>query len=256
MSFLRKIKQLFQPLPVETTPAASNEAQPASLNQLFQEQLLAAIQQSFPALEVAWHEEYLRLKPTGLMLATEVLGQTRHPNAFTCTLGVRVFHQAYFPDGIADFLAGIGEDELTAVTNGASNYVEGMLPTILEGISAQHDPALDILAPSGEPIWHPLMGLLQVQGAWSAHSADLEDTHFFELLRPALLAHLSPEPFHWLKVYISRQPAGEIISECLLDNQPWPEGLALLQAEASAWPRSGQFAGQKQFMLFRKCGLA
>jgi len=51
-------------------------------------------------------------------------------------------------------------------------------------------------------------------------------------------------------------PNGEFIGDCLLDNEPWPAGLALLAQEAATWETAGQFAGQKQFFLFRQCGAA
>jgi hypothetical protein len=183
-----------------------------------------------------------------------VLNQTRHPTAFTCTLAVRVVHSTYFPQGLDEYLAGIGHDEVEALTNGAQIYVAGVFATILDSLAGQHEPALDLVSATGQPLWHPLLGLLQVQGAWSNQGApELRAESWWELLKPALLSHLVPQPFHWLKVYASRQPNGKFIGECKLNNEPWEEGLILVQEQAATWLYPGQFAGQKQFILLRQC---
>jgi hypothetical protein len=256
MTFLRRLWHLLRasspllepvaaPLPV--TPA------PLDLDQFFTRRLQVELQTQFPTLSLTASATQLVLASQGLTLSCKVLDQTRHPTAFVCTLAVRVVHPTYFPQGLDEYLAGIGHDEVEALTNGAQIYVAGVFTTILDGLAGQHDPALDLLSATGQPLWHPLPGPLQVQGAWGTHAQELQGEGWWELLKPALLPHLLPQPFHWLKVYASRQANGEFVGECKLNNEPWEEGLLLVQEQAVEWPYPEQFAGQKQFILLRQC---
>jgi hypothetical protein len=255
MSLLHRISQLFQKPQVVASliPAVS---QAAELNQdyLFSEQIAKAIYTHLPELAVTLSGNQLAINSLTL---TCLVGERRqHPNAVVYGLEVRAYQAAYFPAGLIDCLAGIGADDAAAFASGARNYVEGILLTIIEALSAAHSPALDFYSRPGLRKWHPLVGLLQVQGAWAAQSAGLEAEYFLRLFQPDLGELLDDRPCHWLKIYVSKMPDGEFIGDCLLNNEPWATGLALLQQEAAAWETAGQFAGQKQFLLFRQCAPA
>jgi hypothetical protein len=256
MAFLHRLWHLLRSSTPLLTPAAAPPPvapAPLDLDQFFRQQLQVELQTQFPTLSLTASATQLVLASRGLTISCKVLAQTRHPTAFTCTLAVRVVHATYFPQGLDEYLAGIGHDEVEALTKGAHSYVEGVFTTIQDSLAGQHDPALDLLSATGQPLWHPLLGPLQVQGAWSDQAQELPAEGWWELLKPALLPHLLPQPFHWLKVYASRQPNGEFVGECNLNNKPWEEGLTLVQEQAIAWPYSGRFAGQKQFILLRQC---
>lgn len=77
--------------------------------------------------------------------------------------------------------------------------------------------------------------------------------YFSRSSNPLLLPQFELRPFHWLKLYISRQPSGELIADCFFDNAPWAEGVETLKALAAQWPEPSVFAGQKQFIIFRNC---
>ena len=220
MAFLRRLWHLLRasiPLlaPVAAPPPVTSA--PLDLDQFFRQQVQVELQTQFPTLSLTTSPTQLVLASRGLTISCQVLNQTRHPTAFTCTLAVRVVHSTYFPQGLDEYLAGIGHDEVEALTNGAQIYVAGVFATILDSLAGQHEPALDLVSATGQPLWHPLLGLLQVQGAWSNQEApELRAESWWELLKPALLSHLVPQPFHWLKVYASRQPNGKFIGECKL----------------------------------------
>lgn len=197
-----------------------------------------------------------QLTISGLTLTCLVGDRQQHPQAVVYGLEVRAYQAAYFPNGLVDCLAGIGTDDADAFTKAAHNYVTGILWTIIEALSAAHSPALDFYGRAGRLKWHPLVGSLQVQGAWAAQRAALDDEHFLQLFQPHLTELLGDQPCHWLKIYASKMPSGEFIGDCMLDNEPWAAGLALLAQEVTAWEMAGQFAGQKQFLLFRQCAPA
>jgi hypothetical protein len=255
MSLLHRLRRLFQPSPsvaVASVPVASQVAEP-NRDYLFSAQLAAAIQTHLPQLSFALSGN--QLTSSSLTLTCLVGDRQQHPQAVVYGLEVRAYQAAYFPKGLVDYLAGIGADDATAFTNAAHNYATGILLTIMEALSAAHSPALDFYGRAGLRKWHPLVGLLQVQGAWAAKSDSLDDNHFLRLFQPHLAKLFDDQPCHWLKIYASKMPSGEFIGDCLLNNEPWATGLALLEQEVSAWETAGQFAGQKQFLLFRQCAL-
>jgi hypothetical protein len=255
MSLLHRLRWLFQPSPsgpVASVPVAAQVAEP-NRDCLFSAQLATAIQTHLPKLSFTLSGNQLTI--SSLTLSCLVGDRQQHPQAVVYGLEVRAYQAAYFPEGLIDCLAGIGADDATAFTNAAHNYVTGILLTIMDMVSAAHSPALDFYGRAGLLKWHPLVGLLQVQGAWAAKSESLDDDYFLRLFQPHLTELFDDQPCHWLKIYASKMPSGEFIGDCLLDNEPWATGLALLEQEVAAWETAGQFAGQKQFLLFRQCAL-
>jgi hypothetical protein len=257
MSLLRRLRQVFQPAEAKATaiPSIARRLSAAEVNQLFQQDLLAAIQQQLPASLPVLTGLGIMLNAVQITLETNVLDLTHHPNALVGGFAVRLSHPDYFPKGMIECLAGIGQDEATAATAAARIYSEGVLATVLEAFEGRHDAALDIVSPYDGAVWHPILSLLHVQGAWTARRQALTEEYFFEQLKPLLLEQLQPQPFHWVKVYASRQRNKTFIGECQLDNEPWEAGLHLLETITAAWPSDWEFAAQKQFILLRRCGL-
>jgi hypothetical protein len=250
MSALGKIFAIFRAS--QEVPAPFIAPILANIEEVFRQQLLTAIRANFPALRPTLENNEIHVEPAGLILRTNVFGQTQHPDVLMCTLGVQLSHHIHFPVPIIDCLVSYGTDEFTAVASGAQIYLGGVFATVINALQGRHDPAVDVTVSAGD-IWHPIIGELQVQGAWTGQTEELVHEHLFDLLKPLLLDRFRSGPFHWLKMYVSRQPNGKIIGDCLFDNQPWAEGLQKLHEEATHWPSKGHFAGQKQFILFRKC---
>jgi hypothetical protein len=194
----------------------------------------------------------LELIPLDLTMESTVFRVDRYPTAVLCTLGVRLHHPEYFPTAIYDCLVGYGTEPAEAVASGARIYVDGVLSAVLQALEGWHEPTLEWVALPEGTRWHPVFGPLQVQGAWSG-VADLDTHHLFQLLAPLVQDLPLHQPFHWVKIYQSLQPDGSFIGECLLDNTLWEAALPLLQADAATWPWQEQFAGKKQFLLFRRC---
>jgi len=138
------------------------------------------------------------------------------------------------------------------VESGARNYVGSVFSVVIEALAGGYEPSLDFKTEDGA-LCHTMQGPLHVQGLWAKHSDTLDDTYFFKILKSLLLPRFELQPFHWLKLYVSRQPSGEFTGDCFFDNNPWAEGLAVLQELVAQWPEEGIFAGQKQFIMFRNC---
>lgn len=253
MKLLRQVRALFTKHLVPNAATVAGKDSSFTTEDTFAQEISLALQAEHPDLLIEVAHNRLSINQLSLVIDCLVGEQNRHPNAVVIGLEVRAFHERFFPAGIIDCLAGIGADEATAIAKGAQNYVTGVLLALISALSTRHTPELDFRDSSAHLLWHPVVGILQVQGAWTARAGELEPAYFFHLLQPLLGKLLTDRPFHWLKIYVSRMPDGEYISDCFFDNEPWPAGLEALRQEAANWNTASDFAGQKQFLLFRQC---
>ncbi|MCK7553752.1 DUF6348 family protein [Chitinophaga sedimenti] len=155
----------------------------------------------------------------------------------------------YFPEGIIENIVGVGNTLEEKVETVLDNYLATTFPAIADSFLDGHDPEVDFNDARGV-LWHPRIGALSLQGQWEAEPAG---EPIFDLLKTRLAGMLPDRKLNWLKVYVARYQDNEIIAECLLNNEVWPEGVAAVRAYAAGWAQVGTFLGQKQFMMFRRC---
>lgn len=256
MGIFDKLRQLIRADRHTSAAAAPLVSKVVPLDEQLLQELLQQLQEQYPDLKTERYADHLLVAPHFWQLDAAVVERTEHPNAVVLALALRLKHPQHFPAGITDCLAGIGEDDADAIRSGVHSYLISVFSAVLEAYSGGHTPELDMV--TDQKLWHPVVSAVQVQGGWNQRLDEVDERTFFQQLRPALvevLPRLPPQPFHWLKVYASRQPEGEFVGECMLDNQPWETGLALLQQAVAQWPFEDEFAGQKQFIVFRLCGL-
>ena len=164
-------------------------------------------------------------------------------------LMINTAHPTHFPDGIMESIAGIGETVQDRIASVVANYITSTFKPIAESLTDTHSPEYDFI--SDEVLWHPALSDLRVQGSFNR---ELSGDELYLLLVSKLESMLSrDQKFHWLKMYISKQQSGEIIGDCLLDNEPWDEGLDILADYISTFPVESTFIGIKQFVVFRRC---
>lgn len=252
MSLLSKVKRLLGFTEQVATVEMPTASETPAIERDFQRQLQEQIRLQFPDFAIEVSGKQLLLDNGQLSLESSVFERTEHPNAVVLGLRLCLTHKRFFPTGIVDCLAGIGSTDAEAVEAGARNYVGSVFSVVVEALLGGYEPSLDFRTQDGA-LWHTMLGPLHVQGIWAQRTNELNDSQFLELLKPHLLPRFTLQPFHWLKPYVSRQPSGTSFGDCLFDNEPWPEGLAILQEVAMQWPEEGAFAGQKQFIMFRNC---
>lgn len=255
MSLLSQLRKLLKlPEPVVLAEKSTASETPA-IEREFLRQLHKQISLQFTDLGIEISNGWLLFGNGELALEGSVFEKTVHPNVTVYGLRLCLTHRRFFPTGIIDCLAGIGSTDAEAVEAGARNYVGSVFSVVIEALSGGYEPSLDFKTEDGA-LWHTMLGPLHVQGMWAKHSDELDGTHFLDILKPLLLPRFELQPFHWLKLYVSRQPNGEFIGDCFFDNNPWAEGLAVIQGMAAQWPEKGVFAGQKQLIMFRNCPAA
>jgi hypothetical protein len=165
---------------------------------------------------------------------------------------ILTMHSDYFPNGIEEHVAGLGETLEQKITSVIDNYVNSTFTTIMEGLSDKHDVRLDFTTTAaGETqLWHPCLGSTILQGKWITEPSN---EAMYDLIKDKVKDKLTGNPFNWLKLYISKRDDGTIIGECSWNNEPWPDGLTELTHFAQTWEVDGAFYGMKQFIVFRKC---
>jgi hypothetical protein len=72
----------------------------------------------------------------------------------------------------------------------------------------------------------------------------------FRVIEDAVTKLDLSKEFHWLRFYVGNIAGRDPIFEALLNNQPWPEGLAALAS--INWPPSQRFYSTRLFLLLKK----
>ncbi|WP_430410933.1 DUF6348 family protein [Kordia sp.] len=183
-------------------------------------------------------------------IATAIMPGDFHPLMLPAL--IITIHPTYFPNGIVTNLTGIGDSPPEKVSSLIDDYITNIFNTFKESFKETHDEALDFstLRDGKEILWHPNMSENAFQGTWEETK---RDTSLFDLIKNNLKNAPLDHKFNALKLYIGRQPTGEISIECSLNSEQWEEGFLVLEAYAKSWKDIGEFKGQKQFIMLRSC---
>ncbi|WP_183565958.1 DUF6348 family protein [Mucilaginibacter sp. SP1R1] len=173
-----------------------------------------------------------------------------HPSLMHLT--VSASHPKYFQKGVIENVVGTGYSLENQANSALNNYINSTFLTIIESFSDRHNPNLDFTTTvNGKVVlWHPKLGSLCTQGQWNENPPD---ELFFDLLKDKIPDQLTSNKINWLKIYISKRANGEIIGECLFNNDPWEAASNEIFNYAKTWEMRGEFHGLKQFIMFRRC---
>ncbi|AYL96824.1 DUF6348 family protein [Mucilaginibacter celer] len=224
----------------------NNAIQPISDNEFLVQILKARLIEL--GYEVELHPQYLALIINSeLEIATAIVD---NPGAHPYVMEVMFLtaHPVYFPKGVIENLAGIGESLGEKMEAAVDNYLTAIFPTVMDGFTDTHDPEFDFY--KNEILWHPKLSDLEVQG--QRENLPPGD-HLFNLIKEKVKPLLTDNKFNWLKIYVSKSAEGTIIGECVFNNQLWPEGTEAVIADAELWEVKGDFMALKQFVMFRRC---
>ncbi|NJO01992.1 MAG: hypothetical protein HC880_10135 [Bacteroidia bacterium] len=219
------------------------------INTLFLERLKQKIEARSLKVENATQKAAI-LVNNEIEIVSTVMEGTYHPAILP--LFVFTTNRAYFPNGIQESLAGLGENRDQQIDSAIDNYLQSVFLPLMESFSDKHQVDLDFTSETDgkEILWHPKLGKTMFQGKWKEikNQSDLYST-----VKEAISAQLVNRKLNWLKLYVARQANGEISGECLLNNEVWKEGYQLIEAYAQSWDTESEFLGQKQFVVFRRC---
>ncbi len=214
---------------------------------LKEESVLKNIQSEIINHELIIHEYKMSIK-------ARVANKTLHSDALIAQLDF-IIKQENFDTEIFESLAGIGKgnDINESIKNGVSTFVSNVLEVIIEAFYDRHDPKLDFetILGSNTQIWHPKIGALHTQGYCDINTVD--ETRIFNILKDEIIPILGTKRFYWIKVYVSHQPDGEIITQCTFNNEPFLKAQKKMEEYARSWNTRNQFKGEKQFIIIRQC---
>jgi len=199
------------------------------------------------------HPEYFSLVINNeLEIATQIIDNpNNHPTILN--LMVLTMQKEYFPNGIEENIVGMGTNIQDKANMAIDNFINTTFLPIIDSFTDSHNDELDFtINKNGTDIlWHPKLGDLTLQGNWESQP---NGEPIFELLHEKLKSKLSNNKLNWLKVYIAKnKDSNEIHSECRLNNEPWEEGVSIVEEYAKTWVMTSGFQGMKQFIMFRKC---
>lgn len=185
-----------------------------------------------------------------LEIATALIPGDFHPSILPI-IAITI-NKDYFPEGIEASFMGLGDSLEKQIEYACDNYLSNIFSTIIDSFSDTHMPEFDFQSTvdGKELLWHPKLSQNEFQGNWQQSNTE---TDLYDVIQEQVKSLLPNNKLNWLKLYISRQPDGSISGECLLNNKVWIEGYYLLEAYARTWKDSGEFLGQKQFIMFRRC---
>ncbi|MDF7812310.1 DUF6348 family protein [Hymenobacter sp. YC55] len=242
--------------PIASPVVSSQDSEVTTAEQAkFLECIKAEIQAQHPHLHIEEQGDVLHILPVQLQVRAQITTRTVHADAVVECQVVRLYQDQLIPGYVEDVFAGIGENSVDAAHKGASVFTTGVFTTILEALEGRRQPEYDFYTVEADQQiqWHQIFGPVMVQGFWRNHIEEIKEEYLTALLRPLLHDKLPNQLLSWMKMYVSRLPSGELIVECLLNNQHWPEAVTLLRREAEMWPTVDEFMAQRQFVAFRRC---
>ena len=156
--------------------------------------------------------------------------------------------EGYFPQGIIDNIAGVGDTDEEKVLSVTKNYLSSTFQTIIDSLNCCFYKGCDITI--GDYHWHTSLGGLYLLGKWQTPP---EGTDFYNLLVDILPQNFTTNVrIQSLKCYVARLKESCVV-ECLLNNELWDEGAERLREYAQGLPQGVGFLAVKQLLVFRLC---
>jgi hypothetical protein len=177
-------------------------------------------------------------------------------------VSIEASHPVLFPEGMSDTLVGYGKEDDRAYASAATIWTEGVFPVIHE-LFIPEEKATDLVTRlplatiyNDEKTFLSLvyLGPIQATGDFSHDNVVWEEDVYFSMLKIPLRSALNvlhdfdPTKLMCIKCSIFKTPDGTLRYDCWLNNQPWKDGIDLLEEFARTWPVVSSFTGIKQMI--------
>lgn len=214
-------------------------------------------------VSVAVTNDTLVLTPDNITITCTVGSpEPRHFAFQAFPMTITAIHPVYFPDGICDWMTGVGPSVEIALISGITLWNEGVFP-VLRSLSASrsqtsHLHAFELMThhedTEQEIFWRMYIGPLQKSGCEQPSPPAFNDLILVKTIMPLLVPHLSSPQLSWCSLFVTNceYPKGEMLTACFRDNTIWPEGRARLHALSQEWPQK-DFCALRQFLLCAPC---
>ncbi|WP_053844488.1 DUF6348 family protein [Paracidovorax avenae] len=162
-------------------------------------------------------------------------------------MGILSIHLHFLegPDLVEAF-TGLGETDGEGIRNGFAAFIEGGLHAVLGAIWER-------------PGLHPRPQQWRIgkqdcevfAGPWQARGGRLHACGLDAAIRAAIEVQPLESDLHWFRFFVAHFN-GQTTLEALKDNQPWPEGLSVLQSRKWEFPQG--YGSLRRFMAVRQRG--
>lgn len=140
------------------------------------------------------------------------------------------------PREIVESMAGIDSDQIAAERHAFGKFLSGpfhVLLTALANHACDANPAEWLTWKNSSAFWRICDGPLLLHGTEAASTAYPE---FIRQLEQLFLSSASRD-VHWVRIFLGSFNGEQAGGEALLDNQPWPEAVALLNRQKWDFPQ-------------------
>lgn len=167
------------------------------------------------------------LDGTHLELEPRVFDGPPNEHSTIVQLDVVAYSPRIAPRYIVESMAGLGADRSAAERDAFGKFLLGsfhVLLTALADHSCESNPAEWLHWQRNGAAWRICDGPLLVYGTGSKETSYAE---FIPKLQELFVGSVSPGS-HWVRVFVASFNRTKAGADVLLDNEPWPEGAALL----------------------------
>ena len=147
---------------------------------------------------------------------------------------------------IVESMAGIGADQAEAEREAFGKFLMGsfhVLLTALADHTCDSNPAEWLAWKNGSVSWRICDGPLLFHNTAATKTAYPE---FIQQLKNLFLASVSRD-VHWVRVFLGSFHGKQTGGEVLLDNEPWPEAVALLNSQPWDFPQ--EYRSMRHFFI-------
>jgi uncharacterized protein DUF6348 len=149
---------------------------------------------------------------------------------------------------LIESFAGWGEDERSAINSAWSKFSTASLHVLLEvfALRQRHDDQVEWERWGNDRNpWQVCIGPLYTISFTDQPLPNLACGGLLDQLRDALMPRIGRE-YHWLRFYYMKNDSSRVGSECLLDNNAWPEGQSIV--DQWNWP-DGSYSARLFLMI-------
>lgn len=199
------------------------------------------------------------LLPSGLRLEA-ALPETHALADGRVAMSMRIvaFHDELFPDGLPEWQHAIGTDAAHAAAEGLSAWAHRVLPVLEDAVRpgvrdcallGVRFPARREAAPT---LYQAILGPVVHEGDAEAAAEDEDPCPacMTTRIQDVLGDHVRVAGYTGLALFAGRGAAGQLVADCRVNGEPFPEGVERLRAYANAWPAGG-YEFMHQYVIIR-----
>jgi hypothetical protein len=215
--------------------------------------------------KITKHDGWIEHIASGLQILPQFVDLETYPDGSVRTQStIQLSHPDYFPEGIFEFQHSDGSTVVHSLFFGFAQWQQQCLNTILDSLRAEPEDC------------HAIRTMVPVRNGLPQHARKATFGHVLQLTaeqETIVVANEQADPDHsfcdcclftknlktfaplfesnryyCLLLYAARYPNGDIVADCRINGEDFPEGISTLIEYAATWPGQG-FESRKQYVV-------